>query len=181
MSLTTIVPGDNYSLFLATIIHSFLYKWHFAMRTVLRMTTIKGTEEHGVLQMILRMIWPPPCFSVPLQMFVCKEDGSLDDQNQGDGGARIVPNDYPDDPAPSCSSVPLQMDICKGDGWSKTFWSDGAEIRTGYAASIEDPQYKKSYQTDQCSGVRAKWPMNINVEVRWWISLPVRWKISRVT
>ena len=54
----------------------------------------------------------PPCSSVPLQMVICKEDGSPDDRNQGDGGARIVANDHPDDPA---SSVPLQMVICKED------------------------------------------------------------------
>ena len=77
------------------------------------MTKIKGMEEHGLLQMIIWMIWPPPCSSVPLQMVICKEDGSLDDQNQRDGGARIVKNDNLDDPA---SSVPLQMVICKEDG-----------------------------------------------------------------
>ena len=26
-----------------------------------------GTGEHGLLQIIIWMIWPPPCFSVPLQ------------------------------------------------------------------------------------------------------------------
>ena len=48
--------------------------------------------------------------SVPLQMVIYKEDGPPDDQNQGDGGARIVANDHSDDPA---SSIPLQMVICK--------------------------------------------------------------------
>ena len=45
-------------------------------------------------------------------MVVCKEEGSPGDQNQGDGGAGIVANDHPADPA---SSVPLQMVICKKD------------------------------------------------------------------
>ena len=48
-----------------------------------------------------------------LQMVIYKEDGPPDDQNQGDGGAQIVTNDYPVDPA---SSVPLQMVICKEEG-----------------------------------------------------------------
>ena len=77
------------------------------------MTKIKGTEEHGLLQIIIRMIRPPPCSSIPLQMVICKEDGSLDDQNQGDEGARIVANEQLDGPA---SSVSLQMIICKVDG-----------------------------------------------------------------
>ena len=50
--------------------------------------------------------------SVPLQMVIYKEDGHPDDQNQGDGGARIVANDHPGDPA---SSVPLKMVVCKED------------------------------------------------------------------
>ena len=41
-----------------------------------------------------------------------EEDGPPDDQNQGDGGAWIVANDHPDDPA---SSALLQMVICKED------------------------------------------------------------------
>ena len=80
MSLTTIVPCDNCSsrqLFLATIIPPLLYKWSFTKRTVLRMTKIKGTEEHGLLQMIIRMIRPPPCSSVPLQMVICNEDEQM--------------------------------------------------------------------------------------------------------
>ena len=44
--------------------------------------------------------------SVPLQMVIYKEDGPPDDQNQGDGGAGIVSNDHPEDPA---TSLPLQM------------------------------------------------------------------------
>ena len=46
------------------------------------MPKIKGMEEHGLLQIIIQMIWPPLCSFVPLQMVICKEDGSLDDQNQ---------------------------------------------------------------------------------------------------
>ena len=76
------------------------------------MTKIKRTEEHGLLQMIIWMILPPLCSSIPLQMVICKEDGSPEDQNQGDGGAGIVANDHPDDPA---SSLPLQVVICKED------------------------------------------------------------------
>ena len=84
----------------------------FAKRTVFRMTKIKGTKEHGLLQMTICMIRPPLCSSVPLQMVICKEDGSLDDQNQGGGRAGIVANDHPEDPA---SSVSLQMVVCKED------------------------------------------------------------------
>ena len=64
------------------------------------------------MQMIIRMIRPILCSSVPLQMVICKEDGSLDDQNEGDGGAGIVANDHLEVPA---SSVPLQMVVCKED------------------------------------------------------------------
>ena len=65
------------------------------------MTNMKGTEEQGLLQMIIRMIRPPPCSSFPLQLVLCKEDGPPDNQNQGDGGARIIANDHPDDLASS--------------------------------------------------------------------------------
>ena len=65
------------------------------------MTIIKGTKEQEMLQMIIQMIRPPPCSSIPLQMIICKEDGSPDDKNQGDGGAGIVASDHPDDPASS--------------------------------------------------------------------------------
>ena len=41
------------------------------------------------------------CSSIPLQMVICKEGGPLDAQNQGDGGAWIVANNYPDDLASS--------------------------------------------------------------------------------
>ena len=79
----------------------FLCKWSFAKMTVLHMAEIKGMEEHGLMLIIIWMIRPPPCSSVPLQMVICKEDGSPDNQNQGDGGARIVANDHPYDPASS--------------------------------------------------------------------------------
>ena len=45
-------------------------------------------------------------------MVICKEDGSPDDQKQGDEGAGIVANDHPDDPV---SSISLQMVTCKED------------------------------------------------------------------
>ena len=102
------------------------------------MTKMKETEEHGLLQMIIRMIRPPPCSSVSLQMVICKEDDSPDDQNQGDGREGIVANDHQEDLA---SSVPLQMVVCK-----ENCPSDGQNLG---------------------SRVRAKWPMNIDVEVRW--------------
>ena len=54
------------------------------------MTKIKGMDEHGMLQMTMWMIRPPLCSSVPMQMIICKEDGSPDDQKQGDEGAGIV-------------------------------------------------------------------------------------------
>ena len=86
-------PRDNYSslqrpsqqcpsrqLFRAKIIPPLL-QWSFKKRTVLQMTKIKGTEEHRLLQMIIWMIWPPLCSSVPLQMVICKEDGPPDDQH----------------------------------------------------------------------------------------------------
>ena len=46
----------------------------------LQMTKIKGTEEYGLLQMTIWMIRPTLCYSVPLQMAICKEDGPPDDQ-----------------------------------------------------------------------------------------------------
>ena len=54
-----------------------------------------------------------PCSSVPRNKLPRdnvprKEDGSPDDQNQGDRGARIVANDHLDDPA---SYVPLILVI----------------------------------------------------------------------
>ena len=74
------------------------------------MTKIKGTEEHGLLQTIIPMIWPLPCSSVPLKMVICKKGAFPDDQNQRDGGAGIVANDHLDDPA---SSFLLHMSFAK--------------------------------------------------------------------
>ena len=62
--------------------------------------------------MIIRMIWPPLCSSLPLQMVICKEDGSTDDQKQGDEGAGIVANDHLDD---LVFSISLQMVTCNED------------------------------------------------------------------
>ena len=76
------------------------------------MTKIKGTKEHGLLQVIRWMIRPPPCSSVPLKMVVYREDCSLYEQNQGDAEAGIVSKDQPEDPA---SSIPSQMVVCKED------------------------------------------------------------------
>ena len=76
------------------------------------MTKIKGTKEHGLLQMIIQMIRPTLCSSVPLQMVNCIVDGSQNDQNQGNAGAGIVAKDHLED---SASSVPLQMVVCKED------------------------------------------------------------------
>ena len=80
------------------------------------MTKIKGTVEHGLLQMIIHMIWPPLCSFVFLQMIICKEDGSQDDQNQGDG---VVENDHPENPPFLCKwsfakRTVLQMAKIKG-------------------------------------------------------------------
>ena len=41
-------------------------------------------------------------------MVICKEDGSQDDLNHGNGGARILANDHPDDRA---SSVLLRSSV----------------------------------------------------------------------
>ena len=70
------------------------------------MTKIKGTVDHGLLQIIIRMIRPPP---PPLQMVVSKTDCPSDGQNQRDGGGGIVTNDHLDGHA-------MQMVICKEDG-----------------------------------------------------------------
>ena len=48
-----------------------------------------------MLQLIIHMIRPPLCSAVPLQMVICKEDGSQDDQNQGDGVVGIATNFHP--------------------------------------------------------------------------------------
>ena len=98
VSFATIVPRDSYS---SVPVQKVICKEDGP-----RDDRTKGTEEHRLLQIIIRMIRSPLCSSVPLQIVICKEDGSLDDQNQVDGGAGIVANDHPDEPA---SSVPLQM------------------------------------------------------------------------
>ena len=51
--------------------------------------------------MSIRMIRPPPCSSIPLQMLICKEGGSQDDLNHGNGGAQILANGHMDDRASS--------------------------------------------------------------------------------
>ena len=109
MFLTTIVPRDNCS-------SQQLIPRSFTKRTFVRMTKIKGTVEHGLLQMIIHMIRPPLCSFVFLQMIICKEDGSQDDQNQGDG---VVENDHPENPPFLCKwsfakRTVLQMAKIKG-------------------------------------------------------------------
>ena len=42
-----------------------------------QLTKIKGTEQHGLLQMISRMIWRPTCSSIAFQMVIFQEDGQL--------------------------------------------------------------------------------------------------------
>ena len=96
------------------------------------MTKIKGTEKQELLQMLILVIWPPPCSSVPLKKVVCKEDSSPDDQNQKDRGAGILANDHPDD---SASSVSLQMVICKED-----CFSDDQNQRDGGARIVANDQ-----------------------------------------
>ena len=74
MSLGTIVPRDNCStrqLFLSTIV---------------------PLDNCSSRQLFLATINPP---------FLYKEDGPPNDQNQGDGGAQIVANDHPYNPASS--------------------------------------------------------------------------------
>ena len=66
------------------------------------MTKIKRTEEQELLQMILQdHLQQDPASSVTLKMVTCEEDFPSDDQNQRDGGARIVANDHLDDRASS--------------------------------------------------------------------------------
>ena len=73
---------------------SFVLLRSFAKRTVLRMTKIKGTEEQELFQIIIQRIQPAP--------FLCKcSFAKRTVQNQGDGGARMVANDHPDDLASS--------------------------------------------------------------------------------
>ena len=69
-----------------------------SLRTMSLRTISLGTMSFGTIVLRYNI---PPCSSVPLQMVICKEDGSLDDQNQRDRGARIVANDHLDDPASS--------------------------------------------------------------------------------
>ena len=120
------VPQDNCSslscpsqqcpsrqLFLVTIIHPFLYKWSFAKRTVVQMTKIKGTEDHRLLQMIIRMIQPPPflwkwSFAKRTILQITKIKGMEEHRLLQMTILMIWP--------PPCSSAPLQMVICKEDG-----------------------------------------------------------------
>ena len=87
-----------------------------------------------MLQLIIHMIRPPLCSAVPLQMVICKEDGSQDDQNQGDGVVGIATNFHLDDPASSL----LLRSFAKRTVLRITniFWSDWAEIRTRPNLSI---------------------------------------------
>ena len=61
-------------------------------------------------------------------MVIYKEDGPLDNQNQGDGEAQFVANDHPEDPS---SFLPLQMVVCKED-----CPSDGQNQRDGEARIV---------------------------------------------
>ena len=81
-------------------------------------------------------------------MVICKEDGSVDDQNQRDGGVMIVANDHLDDPASSVLLGFFARVICKEDGPPDDQRFLGG-FRTRPAPSMEDPQYKISAQTDQ--------------------------------
>ena len=57
------------------------------------MTKVKGTEEHGLLQMTIWIIRRPPCSSVPLQIVICKENGPPDDQQFfGKMGLKFAPD-----------------------------------------------------------------------------------------
>ena len=47
-----------------------------------------------LFQMIIRMMQPPPSLWFWSSLVVCKEDAPNNDQNQRDGGARIVANDH---------------------------------------------------------------------------------------
>ena len=100
--LVTIVPRDNCSsrqFFLMTIVpcdncsKRQLFLRSFAKGTVLQMTKIKGIGEHGLLQMTIWMIRPPPCSSVCLQMVICKEDVLPNDQHFfGQMGLKFTPD-----------------------------------------------------------------------------------------
>ena len=72
--------------------------------------------------------WSSRGSSVPLQMVFCKEDCASDDQNQRDGGARVVVNNHLDDPASSVllrsfANGGLQRE--RSSGGPTFFWSDG--------------------------------------------------------
>ena len=63
------------------------------------MTKTKGMDEHGLLEMTIWMIRPPLCSSVPLQMVICKEDSSPDDQHFfGWMGLKFAPAPSIEDP-----------------------------------------------------------------------------------
>ena len=102
----------NGIIFLATIIPPFLYKSSFANRAVVQMTKIKGTEDHRLLQMIIRMIRPPPflwkwSFAKRTILQITKIKGMEEHRLLQMTILMIWP--------PPCSSAPLQMVICKGD------------------------------------------------------------------
>ena len=64
------------------------------------LATIVPRNNCSTRQLLLSTINPRDNYSsVLLQMVFYKEDGPPDDQNQGNGGATIVANDRPDDPA----------------------------------------------------------------------------------
>ena len=66
------------------------------------LATIVPCDNCSPRQLFLSTIVPRNNYSsVPLEMVSYKEDGPPDDQNQGNGGAQIVANDHPDDPASS--------------------------------------------------------------------------------
>ena len=84
-----------------------------AMRTVLRMTKSKGTEEQELLQMIIRMIRPPPflckwSFANRTVLQMTKIKGTEEHGLLQMTIWMIQP--------PPCSSVPLQMVIWTEDG-----------------------------------------------------------------
>ena len=145
----------------------FLCKWSFAKRTVLRMTKIKGTEEQELFQMIIRRIRPP--------LFLCKcslaKRCPSDDQNKRDGGARIAANDQLYDTASSvllCYFANGHLQRGQSSGSPTFFWSDFApELSLVWRILNKRFQLKRT----NSSGVRAKWPMNIDFEVRWLLLL----------
>ena len=75
---------------------TFLCKWSFAKRTVLQMTKSNGTKEQELLQMIIQMIQPPTCSSVPLILVIRRTVLFANDHLQRNGRARRRPN-HPDD------------------------------------------------------------------------------------